>query len=229
MIKIKRTIYLVALLGLLVATGIVLQHMRSSDKLIRTPFPEFGSFPTARYYLPKLNILIKKPFPSFPETVTVYKVTPPALDDKTLAEYAKEHFGIEGEITRNKGMNVELIKISDDRQEVEFDTEGSYFYRRIDYRDKTEADTAQRVGREAYPDNERCKSIAVDFLKEHRVLPEDAYYRGIADNTAGAGVVSVGFGRELEGMKVWGLVPTLEHISLETARWQGYSMLGRIC
>ncbi|GEM_PF-5387440 len=204
MIKIKRTVFLVALLGLLVAIGVVWQNTRSSDKLTRTPFPEFGSFPMAKYYLPKLNILIKKPFPTFPETVTVYKIAPPLLDDKTLTEYAKEHFGIEGEVTRNKGIRVELIKISDGRQEVEFDTEGSYFYTRIDYRSKTEADTAQRVGRDAYPDDERCKSIAVDFLKEHRVLPEDAYYRGLADNTSGAGVVSVGFGRELEGMRVWG-------------------------
>ena len=36
------------------------------------------------------------------------------------------------------------------------------------------------------------------------MLPQDAYVRGVADNTKGADVMSVGFGRRLNGVEFWG-------------------------
>jgi hypothetical protein len=51
---------------------------------------------------------------------------------------------------------------------------------------------------------EESKKIATDFLEKHNLLPEDAYLRGVVDNTRGADVMSVGFGRRVNGLECWG-------------------------
>lgn len=56
----------------------------------------------------------------------------------------------------------------------------------------------------AFPDAQEAKTIATAFLVDHNMLPEDAYLRGLVDNTKGADVISVGYGRRVRGVEVWG-------------------------
>ena len=56
----------------------------------------------------------------------------------------------------------------------------------------------------SYPFRQECKTIAEQYLTRRDLLPKEAYFRGVVDNTRGADVMSIGFGRKVNGYKTWG-------------------------
>ncbi len=147
------------------------------------------------------NLTLKTGLPKTPEQLMVYRVVTPKVDIQWVKKLAKKFFGISGPVRKRQiiyvaegmldGVPFKLI--------VRFDT-GSFLLRNSAF---YKAKSKKRyVG--DFPDPEESKKIALKFLRDHQMLPEDAYPRGVADNTEGADVMSVGLGRRLNGIEFRG-------------------------
>jgi hypothetical protein len=133
-----------------------------------------------------------------PSEMMVYKVVHPNnINEAYVRELAQKHFDMPTDARFEKTDISYRLKTNTRHFRLDSKT-GSFNIRKIDKID------TRSTTRNDYPSNEDCNIIAVKYLKDHHLYEEDAYIRGIVDNTKGAGVMSLGFGRKIAGYKTWG-------------------------
>ena len=138
------------------------------------------------------------PFPKMPPEMMVYKVVHPNnITEAYVRELAEKHFGMSPDAKFEKTDISYRLETSTHHFRFEPQT-GSFNIRKII------AKQSRATTEKDYPAKEDCNSIAVKYLKNCNLYEEDAYLRGIVDNTKGAGVMSLGFGRKIAGYKTWG-------------------------
>ena len=153
--------------------------------------------------------------PTTSERRLVSTVTLPLLPKKMLV-YRREHSGVSPESTTNLADKLlrttgpikakrTLYMVTGTLDGIPFRLEvdratGSFA---LENQDFYNPESAIRTTGE-FPDLEEAKKMATEFLAKHNLMPEDAYLRGIADNSQGADVISVGYGRRVDGFECWG-------------------------
>lgn len=188
---------ILALLILLIAISISRLERPSqeySQQLKRLPYTfDFGTTSNPN----PSTVGFDDPFPKMPSEMMVYKVVHPNnITESYVRELAQKHFSIPPDAQFEKNPISYWLKSSTHRFQFDPKT-GSFNIRKM--KNKT-----QTTNEKDYPSNEDCNIIAVKHLKSCNLYEEDAYIRGITDNTKSSGVMSVGFGRIIAGYKTWG-------------------------
>jgi hypothetical protein len=139
-------------------------------------------------------------FPEMPSEMMVYKVIHPNNINETYVRgLAKKHFGMPpgAKIERSPNLGLYWLKTSTHR--FQFDPKTGSF-NILKFKEKG---TKHSKNREDYPSDEECRKIAEKYIKSRGLFDEDMYFGSIVDNTS-SGVMSVGFGRKIDGYKKWG-------------------------
>lgn len=150
-------------------------------------------------FYPNPSIVFEGNLPDFPETMMIYKVIHPNVTEASVRELAHK-FGMseDAELKRSRALRLYWLKTSE--QALEVDPSDSSFNIR-----KLKREDLETAAGKTYPSESDCRKIAEQYLGIRNLLSEDAYFRGVADNTKySAGVMSVGFGRKINGYKTWG-------------------------
>jgi len=151
----------------------------------------------------------KGKFAKVPVEVMVYKAVEPNVTEAYVRQLGEKHFGMSADanFTRSSGR---FFWLRDKNWFLDVDgLDGSFWLRK-----STSLEESNKKVRELrrlenehkleYPCVEECKVIAEGFLREHDVLTSDACVRGVADNTHGAHVMSVGFHKKINGYSGYG-------------------------
>ena len=139
-------------------------------------------------------------FPEMPSEMMVYRVIHPNnINESYVRELAQKHFGMTSDARMERSPRLGLYWLETSTQLLEVDPRNGSF--KIEKND--DIDT-RSVTRNEYPSREDCNIIAVKYLKDHNMYEDDAYISGFADNTQGAGYMSVGFGQKISGHKKFG-------------------------
>lgn len=150
---------------------------------------------------PELQLVSNVAFPSFPQKMRVYRREDSAV---TLQSATNFIAGLLRQISQIKAKRTIFLangmlgdapfRIEVERATGSFTLENQELY-------NPEVPT---IATGEFPNMEESKKIATDFLQKHKLLPDDAYLRGVVDNIQGAAVMSVGFGRRVNGLECWG-------------------------
>jgi len=138
------------------------------------------------------------PFPKTPSKMLVYKiVSPQNITDDYVRDLAERHFGIPRDTPlRRPGLGLYWLRTATHLFELDSRT-GSFNILKI-----KEKGTRHSKNRQDYPSGEECKKIAAEFIKNRGLLEVGLYFGSIGDNTS-SGVMSLGFGRLINGYKTW--------------------------
>jgi hypothetical protein len=147
---------------------------------------------------PRRDFKYDGPFPQNPYWMLVYKVVPKNITDNYVKDLAEKYFGIPRDtpLRRSKRVGLYLLRTDTHRFRLEPGT-GFFTFEKLE-----EKGTGHSKNRKDYPSDEECKKIATEFIKSRGLFEDNAYGPGIFDNTS-AGVMSVSFGRIINGYKVW--------------------------
>jgi len=139
------------------------------------------------------------PFPKNPSWMLVYKIVPPQnITDDYVKDLAEKHFDIPRDTPlRKPGSGLYWLRTATHLFELD-SRKGSFDILKL-----KEKGTRHSKNRQDYPSDEECNKIAADFIKSRGLL-EDGMYLGerVVDNTS-SGVMSLGFGRIINGYKTW--------------------------
>jgi len=139
------------------------------------------------------------PFPKNPFWMLVYKIVPPQnITDDYVKYLAEKHFDISRDTPlRKPGSGLYWLRTDTHLFELDSRT-GSFNILKL-----KEKGTRHSKNRKDYPSDEECKKIAAEFIKNRGLLEEGMYLgERVVDNTS-AGVMSLGFGRIINGYKTW--------------------------
>ena len=203
--------YITALVVLGLVSGIAATKLQAvpeanSVSLEKLPY----TFTSGGRRRPTGPIVFEGAFPKLPKMMMVYKVKDQNVTEASVRKFAEQYFNMpaDAELKRSKGMGLYWLRSEDSLFEVD-PANGSFNI------DKIGEDRPETWVKENYPSKEECRKIAEEYLKSRNLLSEDAYFRGIADNIHGSGVMSLGFGRLIGGYKSWGPgAQILVHIGL---------------
>jgi hypothetical protein len=148
----------------------------------------------------KPSLVLERPLPKMPKAVLVYKVKDPNVTEAYAREVGGKHFGIgvDAQMKRSRAMGLYWLTGSKWRLEVDPST-GSFNVETIG------TDLTNPGPKETDPSKERCRIVAEHYLRSHKLVENDMYFRGVTDNTRSSwGAMSVGFGRLIGGTKSWG-------------------------
>ncbi|MBA7684340.1 hypothetical protein ES703_92733 [subsurface metagenome] len=149
-------------------------------------------------YYPKPSLVFEGAFPEVPEEMMVYRVKHPNVTEASVREFAQK-FGIPADAELTRSCRLRLYWLKTPGQHLEVDpSNGTFIVTRIGKKD------SQTDKGKDYPSRVECGEIARAYLNTYNLLSEEAYLEEIVDNTKGAGVMSVGFGRKIGGYKTWG-------------------------
>jgi len=145
-------------------------------------------------------------FPDVPKRMLVYKILRPKnVTEADVRELAEKYFDMpaDAKLTRSspspRGSALYWLKTHDHLFEFDPDTG---FFNIFKYR-KARKNLSE--DRKDYPNDEECKKIATEYLKERGLLPEDAYLYGAFDvNIESVGAIQVSFGRKIGQYDIWG-------------------------
>jgi hypothetical protein len=138
------------------------------------------------------------PFPEMPSEMMVYKVVHPNnVNESYVRKLAQKHFSVPSDAQFEKTDISYWLETS--THHFRFEPQTGFFT----FEKKGEIYTHSTTEKD-YPAKEDCNIIAEKFLKSCNLYEVDAYLRGIVDNTKGAGVMTLGFGRKIAGYKSWG-------------------------
>nr|NIP28007.1 hypothetical protein [Phycisphaerae bacterium]NIP50737.1 hypothetical protein [Phycisphaerae bacterium]NIS53088.1 hypothetical protein [Phycisphaerae bacterium]NIU07598.1 hypothetical protein [Phycisphaerae bacterium]NIU57172.1 hypothetical protein [Phycisphaerae bacterium] len=139
------------------------------------------------------------PFPKTPSWMLVYKIVHPNnITDDYVRDLAEKHFDIPRDIPlRKPGLGLYWLRTA--THLFEFDSRtGSFNILKL-----RENGTRHSRNRKDYPSDDECKKIAAEFIKNRGLLEEGMYLgERVVDNTS-SGVMSLGFGRLINGYKTW--------------------------
>lgn len=149
----------------------------------------------------KCELKLETSLPDVPQKMMVYRVNYPNVDIKWVAEFAKQQFSSTNAVLMRTINYVTDVIIEGELfcLEVDRDT-GSYI---LENKALYNPDSCLHQDGE-FPNEEETKIIAEKFLIKHNLMPHNIYYRRIVDNTEGADVMSIGFGRRINGTDFWG-------------------------
>jgi hypothetical protein len=137
------------------------------------------------------------PFPKTPSKMLIFKIIPQNITDEYVKDLAEKHFGISKETPlRRPGSGIYWLRTATHLFELE---QRTGFFNILKLKEKG---IRYSKNREDYPTDEECKKIAAEFIKSRGLLEMDMYFRRIVDNTS-SGVMSVAFGRIINGYKTW--------------------------
>jgi len=151
------------------------------------------------YAGPKRDFKYDGPFPKMPTSMLVYKIVPPQnITDDYVKDLAEKHFDIPRDIplSRSKRVGLYLLRTDTHRFRLEPGT-GFFTFQKLE-----EKGTSYSKNRADYPSDDECKKIAAEFIKSRGLLEVGLYLGSIVDNSS-AGVMSVSFGRIINGYKTW--------------------------
>lgn len=166
--------------------------------------------PTADFYLrPETSpssFEFDGPYPETPSEMIVYRIIRPKnVTEAYVRELAEKYFDMPSdsqlEISPPRpGGGPPLYSLKTQSHLFEYDALTGFF--KILKHKKAIAVFSR--DREDYPSDEECRQIATQYLKEHGLLPDDAYQSGMADNAASGAGISVGFDRMIGKYKCFG-------------------------
>ncbi|HUT28291.1 MAG TPA: hypothetical protein VMX13_00760 [Sedimentisphaerales bacterium] len=171
--------------------------------LEKLPYP----LPTGMLHRRNIAIEFEGPLPELPTEMMVYKVKEPNITEEFVYEFAKEHFAIErtAEMSGSSGLTSYRLRGKNWVLQV-YAENGALIL--DDPLMLAENMQAKRLFLEEkgsdYPSEDECRAIAEQFLTDHNLLPQDAYFRSVADSRASIDAISVSFHREINGYKEWG-------------------------
>ncbi len=164
-----------------------------AEELVTLPCPfSDGDHPTH----PERSIEMDIGFPTMPESVMVYEVVHPQIDEAWVSESGNRHFAMRSPVKRSEiGRYIQ----GENDYELEVDPTNSSFFV------ESQAFLADRFRSSGdFLPAEGCKTVALEFLQKHDLLPGDARLRSVVDNSSGADVISVSFGRRIGEYETWG-------------------------
>jgi hypothetical protein len=184
----------VLLLSSLLALG---AEPSSSNKAKLPKALSDGSHPTTVERRLESTIVL----PSLPKKMLVYRPEQSGNSPQSATNLAAKLLQATGPIQAKRTLYMAIgtldgipFRLEVDRATGSFTLENQDFYN---------PETAIRTTGN-FPDAEEAKRIATEVLTKHKLMPEDAYLRGVADNTHGADVISVSYGRRVDGVECWG-------------------------
>jgi len=138
------------------------------------------------------------PFPKNPFWMLVYKIVPPQnITDDYVRDLAEKHFGIPRDTPlRRPGAGLYWLRTYTHLFELD---QRTGFFNIVKLKKEGGSYSKNRAD---YPSDEECKKIANEFIKSRGLFEDNAYGPNIFDNTS-AGVMSVSFGRLINGYRTW--------------------------
>jgi len=130
------------------------------------------------------------------EKLYVYKIVrKPATEGDVRRSAAR--FGVHGPVEHGSG----YFEVSDERKWVAVAQDDASYVIYRDHALRLPFEETQTLTREDFPDYDSCLNIAVDFLRDHGILPPAESYclEGFADNINSGGEITVFLTRMVDG------------------------------
>jgi len=165
------------------------------------------TFDFDQLFCKEIFISFEGSFPNLPDEMMVYKVIEPNVTEDFVRELGARHFGIGEKTNLSRSSYIGRYKLKGEKCFLKILIENGSFSLERSFSPKEKMEYLrwkQKAKKQDYPSKAECRNIAESYLKVHSLLPEDAYFRGVADNTSGMNVMSVAFGRMIGGYKNWG-------------------------
>jgi len=150
---------------------------------------------------PRRNLKLVAALPEVPGRAMVFQIEQPQVDEEFVQQLALRFFGEKGVSRRLRTILICQGKLDGLPFTLEVSSATGAFT--LENKEFYSPDSSVRdVGE--FPALAESRNIAEAFLKKHDLLPPDAFFRRTVDNTRGADVMSVGFGRKVQGIEFWG-------------------------
>lgn len=147
------------------------------------------------------KLKLEASLPKVPKTMMVYRVDRPKVDMQWVKSMARDLLGSTNVVKLKRTVYVVDGMLDGERFSLEVDKKTGFCT--LENREFYAIDSAVREDG-SFPNPEQTKAIAEKFLKKHNLMPEDAFFRRVVDNTKGADVMSIGFGRRVDNTDFWG-------------------------
>jgi hypothetical protein len=161
-------------------------------------------------YSRNIALEFEGPFPKLPTKLMVYRVKEANVTEEFVRKFGEEHFGIErtAKIKHSSPSSLFWLKGEKWVLSVRPETGSLVLQDSLFFGGRNNFEKIKQLHKEKgtdYPSGEQCRIIAEQFLTDHNLLPQDAYFRGVVDNRASVvGHMGVGYGRNINGYKSWG-------------------------
>lgn len=206
-IRIKSVILVTAVtVFVVVLTGVLLRNKGTEEKQNDVNYPviepnERLSNISSGSYLPygvEVNYTFDGRFPKMPEKMLLYRlIRPKDVNETDVREMAKKHFDMPDDAKYERSRRYCNLNTESFNFFIDANTGFMSLFKHEKARDKLSRE------RSDYPSDEECKRIAVTYLKEHGLWPDDLSKDNI-EYVLGYNLSSVGINVSIGGMRMSG-------------------------